>query len=151
MSRAAVRCLRGLVTITVVVGLSLVPLPHAAAAPPIWSVNVQTANSTMPGSGGVAGFEVACPTGQTPIAGSYTSWGASNVQRLSEEVGWGSGARYSVTLRSGPNNVSSDISVRAYCVPTSYFSDSVVKFGVSPRAPRESWPAPSPATPAGTP
>lgn len=127
--RLAVRFVTGLVTLAVTTGLCLVAIPHASAAPPIWTVNVRTVNSTMPGSGQGAGFTVACPAGQTPIAGSYSAWGSSNVQRAWEEVGWGSGASYGVWLKSGPNNVTGDITVRAYCVDTGYFSGSQLKSG----------------------
>lgn len=112
------------------VGLVVVPAPTAQAAPGLWSVQSVEHIATMPGSGATAGFQVACPSGQTPIAGSYHAYGSSNVQRLVEEVGYGSGQSYSVTLRSGPNNGADELHVTAYCVPTSYFSDSVVKYGV---------------------
>jgi hypothetical protein len=66
----------------------------------------------------------------TPIAGSHHAFGTGALYRLSEEVGFGSGGVYSVTLKAGPNNVATDLYVRAYCVPTSYFSSSTVKSGV---------------------
>lgn len=114
-----------------VAGLGVVALPTpAASGPPLWSVSVRAVNTTMPGNGGEAGFEVACPTGQTPIGGSYSVWGGSNTRRLLEEVGWGSGARYGVVLRSALNTPDLDATIRAYCVPTTYFSTSVLKSGV---------------------
>ena len=129
-SRVRTAMARGMVVLLAALALNLSPVAPAQAAPPLWSVNTVERILTMPGSGQVAGFEVACASGWTPIAGSYQSFVSSNLQRLSEEVGYGSGALYSVTLKAGPNNVTGDIYVRAYCVPTSYFSNSTVKYGV---------------------
>ena len=121
---------RGVAALLTALTLTLLPVAPAHAAPPLWSVGTVERIFTMPGSGQVAGFEVACAAGWTPIAGSHQAFGTGALYRLSEEVGYGSGGVYSVTLKAGPNNVATDLYVRAYCVPTSYFSSSAVRYGV---------------------
>ena len=113
-------------------GLALVPSP-AHAAMLLWNVTTVTSFGLMVGDGDTETLTASCPAGKTPVSGGYTESGGHDVRRLSESVGFGSGASYQVSLVDfSPKVGGASISVAATvnCVNTSFFSGpSSTQFG----------------------
>lgn len=112
--------------------LALSAAAPASAAPPLWSITKKVVRGGFLNAGESQGYSVACASGMTPIAGSYQrsqSAPAAAFQREFEEVEFGSGGSYSVWVRS-LSTLAANIYLTVYCVPTSYFSGSVFKYGV---------------------
>jgi len=100
------------------VPLMAVPAPAQAAPPPIWSITEVTSSSYVGTNG--ATLQVSCPAGQTPLSGGYRSTTTTDIRRLGEQYGYGSGAKYMVDLVT--DSGTHQVTVNLLCAPVSYFS-----------------------------
>jgi len=137
MAQAGLVKLR-LARLMVVVGIAacLVALPGSSQASVqgglfSTSVSKQVDRSS---DGAYANLTVACPAGWTPTWGGYTDSLGDDIRRIAENVGFGSGASYSVDIVDYSSGVYAQTTVTAtvLCVAMSNFTDSKAVLGTFP-------------------